>query len=57
MTKKDLMAHFKEQGLSFSYSGHTKTLYIHDYTPGMEIELPENTNNISIVGLEKHKLL
>lgn len=57
MTKKELMQFFKGKGLTMSYSGKTKTLYIHNYKPRMNIEMPEDTNNISIVGLEQHKLL
>lgn len=57
MNKKQLKQWFTERGYSFSYSGHTKTLYLHNYSPENNVELPaEDLYGVSIVGLQKHKL-
>lgn len=57
MNKKQLKQWFAERGYSFSYSGHTKTLYLHNYSPENNLELPtEDLHGVSIVGLQSHKL-
>lgn len=57
MNKKQLKQWAQEKGYAFSYSGHTKTLYLHNYSPENIPELPtEDLYGVSIVGLQQHKL-